>query len=152
MGKVEIRTGAVADSHGLAELALRPEAVENDTVDGDDKNLDDDLDDATDESPVLNVLLVVFFAKRYQGPYLKTADEAIGNVILEKVTSFVVNTRPTPHVFVVVLRFTLVEDGCTYGPHNDAEDEEADGKDCVVGGHLLGSMVTSSPVSDDDKD
>ena len=152
LGKVEIRTGAVTDGHGLAELALRPKAIEDDTVDGDDKNLDDDFDDAADKSPVLNVLLVLFFAKKYRGPYLKTADEAIGNVILEKVTSLVVNARPTPHIFVVVLRFTLVEDGCTDGPHDDAEDEEADGKDCVVSGHLLGSMMTSSPISDDDED
>ena len=53
LGKVEIRAGAVAHGHGLAELALRPETVKDDAVDGDDKNLDYDFDDAANERPVL---------------------------------------------------------------------------------------------------
>lgn len=36
LGEVEIGTGTVAHGHGLAELALRPEAVEDDAVDGND--------------------------------------------------------------------------------------------------------------------
>ena len=67
-------------------------------------------------------------------------------------SSLVVNTGPAPHVFVVVLRFTLVEDGSTDTPHDDAEYEECNSKDSVVSGNLFGSMVTSSPVGDDDED
>ena len=53
MGKVEIRSGTVAHGHGLAKLALGPEAVEDDSVEGDNKNLDYDFDDAADKRPVL---------------------------------------------------------------------------------------------------
>jgi hypothetical protein len=54
LGEVEIRTGAVAHGHGLAELALGPEAIEDDAVDDDAEELDDDFDDAADECPVLD--------------------------------------------------------------------------------------------------
>lgn len=67
-------------------------------------------------------------------------------------SSLVVNAGPTPHVFVVVLRFALVEYGCTNTPHDDAKDEESNSKDSVVCRNLFSSMVTSSPVGDDDKD
>lgn len=53
LSKVEIRTSAVAHGHGLAELALGPEAVEDNSVNGNDEDLDDDFDDAADKSPVL---------------------------------------------------------------------------------------------------
>jgi hypothetical protein len=51
--EVEIGAGAVAHGHGLAELALGPEAVEDDAVDDNAEELDDDFDDAADEGPVL---------------------------------------------------------------------------------------------------
>jgi hypothetical protein len=82
--------------------------------------------------------------------YLKTADKGIGNVILEEMSSLVVHARPSPHVLVVVLPFTLVEDRGTYSPHDDAEDEESDSKDSVVSSNLFGSFVASFPVGDDD--
>jgi hypothetical protein len=53
LGEVEIGTGAVADGHGLAELALGPEAVEDDGVNDDAEGLDDDFNDAADKGPVL---------------------------------------------------------------------------------------------------
>lgn len=53
LGEVQVRAGAVADCHRLPELALGPEAVEDDSVDGDNKNLDYDFDDAADKRPVL---------------------------------------------------------------------------------------------------
>jgi hypothetical protein len=68
------------------------------------------------------------------------------------VSSLVVNARPTPHILVVVLRFTLTEYSCTYSPHYDVEDGEGDSEDGVVSSHLLCSMVTSSPISDNDED
>lgn len=61
LSKVEVGTGAVADSHGLAELALRPESVEDDGVDDDAEGLDDDFDNAAYERPVLWYLLVSMF-------------------------------------------------------------------------------------------
>jgi hypothetical protein len=82
--------------------------------------------------------------------YLKTADERIRNVVLEEMASLVVYARPAPHVLVVVLRFALVEDCCSDGPHDDAEDEEANSEDGIVCGDFLGSIVTSLEVCNHD--
>jgi hypothetical protein len=61
-------------------------------------------------------------------------------------SSLIVYARPAPHVFVVVLRFALVEDSCADGPHDDAEDEETNGKDGIVSCYFFGSIVASSGV------
>ena len=53
LSEVEIGSSTVALSHGLPELALRPEAVEDDAVNDHAKKLDNDLDDAAHKSPVL---------------------------------------------------------------------------------------------------
>ena len=66
-------------------------------------------------------------------------------------SSFVVDTRPTPHVLVVVLRFALIEYSCTHSPHDDAEDEESNGEDSIVGCDLFGAVVPSSEVCSHDR-
>ena len=66
--------------------------------------------------------------------------------------SLVVDARPAPHVFVVVLRFALVEDSRTYSPHDDAEDEETDGEDSVVCSYFFGSIMPSSAVGNHNND
>lgn len=133
--EVKIRAGAITLGHGLPELPLGPESVEDNAVDTDTENLNDDFDDATDQSPIL-----------------QTADKAVGNVVLKEMSSFVVHAGPTPHVLVVVLGFALVEYSRTYGPHDDAEDEESDSKDSVVSSDFLCFPVTAFPVGDDDND
>jgi hypothetical protein len=87
----------------------------------------------------------------YVAAYLKTADKGIGDIILEEMSSLVIHARPTPHILVVVLRFTLVEESGTYSPHDDTEDEESDGEDSVVSGHLFSSMMSRSKVGADDE-
>lgn len=67
-------------------------------------------------------------------------------------SSLIVNAGPTPHIFVVVLRFALVEDSCSYSPHDDAENEEANGEDSIVSSHFLCSTMATSAVSDHDND
>lgn len=129
LSKVEIRSGTVTLGHGLPKLALGPETVEDDAVDDDAEKLNNDLDDAAHKSPVL-----------------KTADKCIGDVIFEEMSALVVDTRPAPHVLVVVLRFTLVQYGCSHSPHDDAEDEESNGEDGIVGCHFLGSIMAASEV------
>jgi hypothetical protein len=84
--------------------------------------------------------------------YLETADKRIGNVILEEMSSLVVHARPAPHVFVVVLRFTLVENSGTDCPHDDAEDEKANGEDGIVSCDFLGSIMASSEVCNHNND
>lgn len=135
LSQIEIGTSTVTLSHGLPELSLGPEAVEDDTIDDNAEKFDYDLDDAADKCPVL-----------------KSANKCIGNVVLEDMSSGIVYARPAPHVFVVVLRFTLIENGCSDSPHNDAEDEETNGEDSVVGGYFFGSIVTSSKVGNHNDD
>lgn len=56
LGEVEIGAGLVTHGHGLAELALGPEAVEDDGVDDDAERLYDDFNDAADKGPVLDIV------------------------------------------------------------------------------------------------
>jgi hypothetical protein len=58
LGEIEVGAGAVAHLHRLPELALGPEAVEDDAVDDDAEDFDDDFDDAADECPVLVIVSV----------------------------------------------------------------------------------------------
>jgi hypothetical protein len=51
--EVEIGSGAVADGHGLAKLALGVEAVKDDAVNDDGKNLDNYFNNAADKGPIL---------------------------------------------------------------------------------------------------
>lgn len=53
LGEVEVGAGAVTEIHRLVEPALGVEAVEDDAVDGDGDDLDDDLDEGTDQRPGL---------------------------------------------------------------------------------------------------
>jgi hypothetical protein len=58
LSKIEIGSSTVTDGHGLAQTTLGVVAVKDDTVDGDGQRLDDDFNDAADESPVLFEMLV----------------------------------------------------------------------------------------------
>ena len=53
LSEVQVGAGAVTHGHRLAKLALRPEAVKDNAVDGDDKNFDYNFDDAAYKRPVL---------------------------------------------------------------------------------------------------
>jgi hypothetical protein len=44
----------------------------------------------------------------------------------------------------------LIENCCTHSPHDDAEDEESDGEDGIVGGDFFGSVVATSTISNHD--
>ena len=77
---------------------------------------------------------------------METAHEGVGDVVLEQFASHVVLAGPAPHVFSLALGFALVQDAGANGPHDDAEDEEGDGEDGVVGCHLLRPVVASSCV------
>jgi len=127
LSEVEIGAGAVADGHGLSELPLGPEAVEDDGVDDDAQRLNNDLDNAADQRPVL-----------------ETADEFVGHVVLEELSSFVVFASPAPHVLTIALSLALVQNAGTNGPHDNAEDEEGNGEDGVVSCNLLCPLVASS--------
>jgi hypothetical protein len=53
LSKVEVGSSTVTLGHGLPELALGPEAVEDDAVDDDTEKFDNNLDNAADKCPVL---------------------------------------------------------------------------------------------------
>lgn len=131
LGEVKIGAGLVSDSHRLSELPLGPESVKDDAVDDDAERLNDDLDDAA-----------------YECPILKAAGESIGDIVFEEMTPLVIHARPAPHVLAIALGFALVEDTGANCPHDDAENEEGDGEYGVVSGHLFCSPVTSTTISD----
>jgi hypothetical protein len=54
LGKVEVGAGLVADGHGLPQLPLGPESVEDDAVYDDTESFDDDFNDAADKGPILD--------------------------------------------------------------------------------------------------
>jgi hypothetical protein len=49
LGKIQIRASLVPGIHGLSETVLGPEAVEDDSIDGDNNDFDHNLDDAADQ-------------------------------------------------------------------------------------------------------
>jgi hypothetical protein len=53
LSEVEIRTGIVADSHGLSETTLGVVAVKSDAIDDDGDNFNDNFDNAANKRPVL---------------------------------------------------------------------------------------------------
>lgn len=59
-------------------------------------------------------------------------------------------TTPSPHVLRVAVSPGFIQYGGANGPHDDAEDEEADGEDSVVDSGFLGSSMTATEVGKDD--
>jgi hypothetical protein len=103
LSKIEVGTSLVSHGHGLAELALGPEAVEDDGVDDDAECFNDDFDDTADKRPVLQCTLETGLCRAIDSAYLESAQEVISHVVLEQVLSFVVYARPSPHVFAASL-------------------------------------------------
>ena len=135
LGEVEVRACLVAGVHGLPEFVLRVEAVEDDGVNSDGDEFDNDLDDAADQTPVL-----------------QAADECVVDVVLEEFFALVVLARPAPHVLAAAGGFGPVENARGDEPHDGGEGEVADGEDGVVHGGFCGSAVARAPVGGDDDD
>jgi hypothetical protein len=53
LGEVHVGSGAITEIHGLGQASLGVVAVEDDTVQCDGDDLNDDLDDDANQSPVL---------------------------------------------------------------------------------------------------
>ena len=85
LSEVHVGTSAVAEVHGLCQATLGVVAVEDNAVKGDGDDFDNDLDDDTDQSPVL-----------------KTAEKRIVDVVLVDCGTSVADARPSPHVLVIV--------------------------------------------------
>lgn len=127
--KIEIGASLVTNVHALSELALAPESIEDDGIDGDSNGLDHDFDNTANESP-----------------FLHAANQSISNIVLEELAAFVVFAAPAPNVLSITVISTAVQDRGTDSPHDDAESEEEDGEDSVVDSSFFGAFVTSPPV------
>ena len=64
----------------------------------------------------------------------------------------VLDASPSPHVLVVAVALAVLQDAGGHHPHDHAEDEPTDGKQRVVDTDLLGPVVTTAAVSDEDKE
>ena len=133
--EVKVRAGLVSDIHALSELALAPESIEDNSIDSNGDCLDHDFNDAADESPILHA-----------------ADKSIPNVVLEEFPAFVVFAAPPPYILPIAVVSATVQNCSTYSPHDDAESEEEDCKDCIIDSSFLGALMTSPPVGVEDAD
>lgn len=86
LGEVEVGSSLVAVGHALSELALRPVAVEDDAINCNGDDLDDDFDDAADESPVL-----------------EAAGESVVDFVTKDLRAKIVVAGPSPHVLAVIV-------------------------------------------------
>lgn len=125
----EFGAGTVTDVHGLAELALGGNTPEGEGVDTDGEELDADFYEGTDESPI-----------QFK------ADKRVIDVILEKLPSLIVLTRPSPDILTLTRSSCPVENSCGNTPHYDCEDERPDRKRRHVNACLLRSSMTTAPV------
>lgn len=133
LSEVQIGASAVSCVHALSEAVLAPEAVEDDSVDRDDNDFHDDLDDTADQRPVL-----------------ETADQSVVDVVFEELAALVVLARPAPEVLTFTIILGALKNTGTDDPHDDAEEEPADGEHGVVDSDLFGSAVATTAVSKDD--
>jgi hypothetical protein len=90
--------------------------------------------------------------ERSRGTYLEAADERVVDLLAEKLGSVVFDTRPSPHVLVLIAVSRVLKNGSSHGPHDHAEDEPTDGEHGVVDSDLLGPLVATAAVSDKDNE
>jgi hypothetical protein len=83
LSKVDVGTSLVTHGHRFAELALGPEAVEDDGVDDDAERFDNDFDDTADKRPVLRCTLEKDLCRAIDSAYLKSAHEVVRHVVLK---------------------------------------------------------------------
>lgn len=131
--QVQISAGSVSCVHGLPEPVLRPEAVEDNGVDGDDDDLHNDLNDAADQTPIL-----------------QSADKSVMNIVFKKLPALVVLAGPAPEVLAAATILTALQDAGADDPHDNAENKPADCKHGVVDRDLLGTTMTTAAVGEDD--
>lgn len=149
LGKIEVGACSVADIHGLPELALGVEAVEDDCIDGDGYGFHNNFDDTADKRPLLFQKLAsstILRRREMNWAHLKPANKSVANIVMEQLASLVVIATPAPDILSITIRLAAVEDSRTNAPHDNTEGEECDGEDCVVNRCLLCSLVTASPI------
>lgn len=134
LSEVEIRAGTVTDVHGLAKTLLGVVAVEYNAVEEDGDAFQDNLNETAEKRPVL-----------------QSADQCIVNLLLEELSSFVVNARPAPDVLVAAIVLGSLKDTSCDSPHHAAENEISNSEQSVVNPNLLGSPVSTSPVVPEDQ-
>ena len=81
----------------------------------------------------------------WENAHLKPANQVIRNVVLEEFAPLVVLAAPAPHVLAIASLSALVENAGADAPHDNAEDEERDGKGGIVHSYLFSTSVATSP-------
>lgn len=82
--------------------------------------------------------------------HLQTTSKPVVNGVVEPFLSDIVDACPAPEVLVASSGFRVLVYDSTDNPHDQAEDEEADGEDRVVHASLLSPLVTAPPVTVED--
>ena len=84
--------------------------------------------------------------------YLKSAHKSVVDLVLEQLGAVVLHARPSPHVLVLAVIPTVLQDAGSQSPHDHADDEPADGEEGVVHAHLLGPPMSAAAIADEDED
>lgn len=129
LGEPDLVADLVAEIHGLPELALGGNAVEDEGVETYGQELGTNLDEGTENNPV-DLL----------------ADKTVVDIVLEVDSALVVLARPAPEIPSGAFLLFLVEHAGDGGPHCDCDDEGEDSHDSPVDCEFLGSIMPSSPV------
>jgi hypothetical protein len=91
-------------------------------------------------------LLVRDVGFRNEKTNLQSANQCIIHFLREELSSLVVDTRPTPDVFVVAVALGALENASCNTPHDGAENEVSNSEQSIVNCHFLRSSMTTSPV------
>lgn len=133
LGEVEIGAGLVAHVHRLVKLPLRPVSVKDDAVKRDADDLDHQLDNDANKSPVL-----------------EAADKGVVDLAAKEFGSTVFDAGPSPHILVTAVGLGVLEDSGGRSPHSHTENEPADREQSVIDADLLRSPVTTTAVANKD--
>ena len=119
------------------------------------RNFDDDLDDAAKQETNSDTLLVLISAFDLERTVCIPEDGRGGRrkTSSSKRCRRLLSTQDQPHISLFLFVALLwLNTAAPMAPHDDAEDEEANGKDGVVSSHFLCSTVASSAVCGHDDD
>jgi hypothetical protein len=124
---------------------LRIVSVENYSVQDDCDALQNDLNDTANKRPILFPVRHDY-EQSSDETNLKSANQCIIYFFLKEFSSLVIDTRPTPNVFVVAVAFCSLENTGCYTPHDGAKDEVSNSKQSVIDSNFFRSAMTTSPI------
>jgi hypothetical protein len=108
-------------------------SVEDDAIEDNGDAFEDDFDDTTNERPTLH-----------------SANQCIIDLFRKELPSLVIDTRPAPDILIATVVSRPLKYTSCHSPHDCAEDEKSNCKECVIDRNLFSSSVATSPIIPED--